>query len=112
MLQEKYNVKRLLITHLKKVHSFAIEKAKPNHLFTHLEGPKRQNHVAMNVRVLNDPIVKWAKGYNSYKDHHYNKMGLVAKDYKKPRGDQKTSSSKSCLKTFVTDPQDYNLGVW
>jgi hypothetical protein len=60
----------------------------------------------MNVKVFSDPIAKWAKGCNLYKDHHYNKVGLVAKDYKRPGGDQKTSSSKGFLKTFVANPQD------
>jgi hypothetical protein len=109
--KEKYNVKWLLIAHLKKVHRFAIKKGKFGHLLTHLEVPKQQNHVAMNVRVLSDPIVKWAKGCNSYKDHHYNKIGLVAKDYRRPRGDQKTSSGKGFPKTSIANLQDSNLGV-
>lgn len=110
--KEKYNVKWVLTVHLKKVHSYAIEKGKPGHPLTHLESPKRHKHVAMNTRVLNDPIVKWAKGCNSYKDHHCNKVELVAKDYKRLGGDQKTSYGKGCLKTSIANPQDSKLGIW
>ncbi len=49
---KKYSTKQFLIVHLKKMHNLTTGKGKPGHP----EGPKQQNHIAMNVKVISDPI--------------------------------------------------------
>ncbi len=53
---KKYSTKWLLTVHLKKVHSLATEKGKHDPLSTCPEGPKQQNHIVMNAKVLSDPL--------------------------------------------------------
>jgi hypothetical protein len=52
--KETYVVKWILITHLKKVHEFIIEKGNPMHLSTCKKGPQRQNHLVTNAHILSD----------------------------------------------------------
>ncbi len=52
--KESYVAKWLLIAHLMMVHEFTVEKGNLGHLSTCERVPKCQNHLVMNLRILND----------------------------------------------------------
>jgi hypothetical protein len=51
----KYN----LLRHLKACHNKTMEPNKPRCPFIQEEGPRHQNHMTMNVRVLNNPLARF-----------------------------------------------------
>jgi hypothetical protein len=52
-----YCAKWLLTEHLKEVHGFVIEKAKPRRPSTTTGGSRHQNHAKMNVPILGNAMV-------------------------------------------------------
>jgi hypothetical protein len=52
-----YIVKYNLVRHLRARHNVTMESGKPKHPSTRKHGPKVQDHIAMNVRVLNNLLI-------------------------------------------------------
>jgi len=51
-----YCAKWLFTKHLKEVHGLVVEKAKLGRLSTFERGPRHQDHVKMNARILGDAM--------------------------------------------------------
>jgi hypothetical protein len=56
-----YVAKWLLRQHLDNKHGLHMEEGKFGHPFTHVGGPRQQNHRAMNAKILSNPHArqKW-----------------------------------------------------
>jgi hypothetical protein len=52
--KESYVAKWILIAHTKRVHDLIIEKGNLGCRSTHKRGPRHQNHLVMNARILSD----------------------------------------------------------
>ncbi len=53
-----YIIKYNLVCHLHVHHNVIMEPSKPKCPFTWEEGPRHQNHMAMNARVLSSPLAR------------------------------------------------------